>query len=107
MKYEKVYVEAIEKDLKSLNEKEFDKLDKDFEDILDDPNLMTKRVKGAGYNIRRIKHKQNDNEFRLLIFVDDKTLTVYGLAYKPRKDCYKKNNIDNLKKLAKALVKEI
>ncbi|HII14758.1 MAG TPA: hypothetical protein HA362_00435 [Nanoarchaeota archaeon] len=84
VKYEKVWARSIGHDLKGISERIFNVIDGKIDDILDSPNTKSKKIKGWAYNIRRIRL----GNYRLLIYVDDLNLTVYCLAYLPRKNCY-------------------
>ncbi len=84
MRYEKYWVKSIKNDLINLTEEEFDELEMSLDAILNSPNSKTKRIKGWKYNIRRIRFGNH----RLLIYVDEITLTVYVLAFLPRKESY-------------------
>jgi mRNA-degrading endonuclease RelE of RelBE toxin-antitoxin system len=88
MKYEKAWIKGIENDLIGISEDQFNKLDEEFDKILDSPNSKTKRVKCWKENVRRIRF----GNYRLLIYVCEESLTVYGLAFLPRKDSYSKSS---------------
>lgn len=99
MKFEKIWVEPIQKDLIDLTEEEFEELDNEFEKILTSPNSKTKRVKGWKHNIRRIRF----GNYRLLIMVKEESLTVYSLMFLPRKDCYSKKTEKIIEKIVKQI----
>ena len=99
MKYEKAWADSISDDLKGISESEFNRIDAKLDSILDFPNQKSSRIKNMIENIRRIRIGNH----RLIIYVKNETMTVYALAYLPRKLCYKKEKLKMYNKISKTL----
>ena len=87
MRYEKAWAESITKDFEGVTNEQFEDIDSSFNEILESPNTKTKRIKNWEGNVRRIRVK----DYRLIVYVSENNLTVYGLAFLPRGECYSKN----------------
>jgi len=99
MNYKKSWVRSIKSDLKGISEDEFDKLDKEFDALLDYPFKKIKQLQNCPHNMRRLRI----GEKRLIFYISDKVKTVFALAYLNRGTIYSNDKMKALRKIIKTL----
>lgn len=103
MKHEIGWPESFQNDLAAFDESAQEKVISKVEAILDSPNTLTERVIAWPGNIRKIRV----GDYRLLLYVSDKNLTVYPIVFCHRKQVYKKATEREVLKVVSQLQEEL
>lgn len=102
LQYEINWVEGIEQDFLNARLTEIDilKIKSKLDSISDNPTTRSERVKGVPTSyLRKLKF----GNYRLFIYIDDKGMNIYCLAFLPRKDCYNKISLNKVLTLVKEI----
>lgn len=100
--YEISWIDGIDEDFleANLTENEVMKIKSKMDYVAQSPLNYSERIKGVPTSfLRRVKF----GNYRLFIYLEDRVMVIYCLAFLPRKKCYDKVSLNRVLNLVKRI----